>query len=711
MNLVIPNKVTNIHNNSQTYRVYDPGKAIGDTSPTLPDPPPPPQEDDGCGTIGMIIIIIIVIIVTIYTAGALAGTAGAAASAGGGGAAAGAGAGVAAGGTAAAAGTAATTFSTGLAVLGGTAGLGTAATIAIAATAGAVGSIVGQGLSIAAGYQDEFSWRQVGIAALGAGVTAGLGAAFGGAQSGGFATKFNLATKGTNTAAAINAAVNSVATQGVLLATGLQEKFDWKSVAASAVTAAVSNQISKSINTTAGADDSGNPIRTLSRFAANNPTTANFTTRLISGVTGAYIRHGITHNRIDFANVAADSVGSFLADEMVGGLSAPLETSKQLAIDYSLVEGDAQGPGLRLTNRDASAFERGYEDLLQDRRDIDTSYFDQPSQTSGDRILLAANGEVIQLETETVIGKRERSDYVGGIGPDYPSLQGTSTYGEIRNAPPAIFDSFGYRAATAPARALVGGLRELANIATDAVGSAAQGYYDLVNDTDNGHQFDSQLVNSIAERGVLATTGDLVKGLVSNAPGIGLIGGIYHRDPDSVGNGILGVLSAGAIAASRSTGLRYPNQLDSISEQSAVRLQSGGLKSRSVISPETAKDYLVDRLGWSQSRAQGYVDSFEGPIMARISRPGEGYLRYFDGESGTGNFITRSEFYSPVDARLGLNLDSEFTANIATASQTVNSTQRSIVFEGQVRDGREGVNQTLILDRTKFIFGPGYRYY
>ena len=135
----------------------------------------------------------------------------------------------------------------------------------------------GQGLSVATGYQDKFSWKQVGISALGAGISSGLGYAFNGAQ-GGLAAKAGLATKGTNTAAAINAGVNSVATQGVLLATGLQEKFDWKSVAASAVTAAVSNQISKSIYTV-GVDDSGNPIRKLSSFTANNPKAADFTTR------------------------------------------------------------------------------------------------------------------------------------------------------------------------------------------------------------------------------------------------------------------------------------------------------------------------------------------------------------------------------------------------------------------------------------------------
>src|SRR3954468_22411608 len=43
--LVIPNRITNLHNDYQTFQVYAPGMLIGDTSPTLPDPPPPPAPD------------------------------------------------------------------------------------------------------------------------------------------------------------------------------------------------------------------------------------------------------------------------------------------------------------------------------------------------------------------------------------------------------------------------------------------------------------------------------------------------------------------------------------------------------------------------------------------------------------------------------------------------------------------------------------------
>ena len=52
--LVIPNKVTNIHNNANTFRPYNPGEVIGNVDPTVP-PPPPPAGKGGCGGIGMIL--------------------------------------------------------------------------------------------------------------------------------------------------------------------------------------------------------------------------------------------------------------------------------------------------------------------------------------------------------------------------------------------------------------------------------------------------------------------------------------------------------------------------------------------------------------------------------------------------------------------------------------------------------------------------------
>jgi YD repeat-containing protein len=63
--LTIPNKVTNIHNNSGTYRVYNPGEAIGDINPTLPTAPPPPKKKKGCGGFAQLIVAVVTIAVSV----------------------------------------------------------------------------------------------------------------------------------------------------------------------------------------------------------------------------------------------------------------------------------------------------------------------------------------------------------------------------------------------------------------------------------------------------------------------------------------------------------------------------------------------------------------------------------------------------------------------------------------------------------------------
>lgn len=166
--LTVPNKVTNIHNNSETFRPYNPGEAIGNTQPTVPSPPPPPKPKKKCGGIAQIVMIVVAIVVTIYTAGAASAALGAASSALAGGASVGAAAaaGAAAAGTAIASGAA---FSAGIGALAG-------ASIGAAMVGAAVGSAASQLAGKAMGVVDSFSWSQVGMSALTAGVTAGVGA-------------------------------------------------------------------------------------------------------------------------------------------------------------------------------------------------------------------------------------------------------------------------------------------------------------------------------------------------------------------------------------------------------------------------------------------------------------------------------------------------------------------------------------------------------
>ena len=100
--------------------------------------------------------------------------------------------------------------------------------------------------------------------------------------------------------------MNSVATQGVLVATGLQDKFSWKSVAASAVGAAIGNQIGNSLGET--------------DWGKANPRAANVVGGVSSGLAAAAVRHGITGDDIDYSQVAAESfahgIGRIIANEL-----------------------------------------------------------------------------------------------------------------------------------------------------------------------------------------------------------------------------------------------------------------------------------------------------------------------------------------------------------------------------------------------------------
>jgi len=99
----------------------------------------------------------------------------------------------------------------------------------------AVGSIVSQGVGVATGIQGKFSWKSVGLAAIGGGVGAGLGLAAGLDKLGavGSALKNSF----------VRGATSSVIGQGIGLATGLQSKFSWSGVAAAGVGAFVGAQV------------------------------------------------------------------------------------------------------------------------------------------------------------------------------------------------------------------------------------------------------------------------------------------------------------------------------------------------------------------------------------------------------------------------------------------------------------------------------------
>ncbi|MHA6883124.1 hypothetical protein ACQUKF_24520, partial [Ralstonia pseudosolanacearum] len=293
----IPTRVGGTHNTANTFAPYDPSKVEGSTSPNLPAP----SSDDGggCGVIGQVIMIVVAIVVTIYTAGAAAGAFGAVAT-GTAGTTAGAVAGTEAA-LGAAAGTVGGTFTTGFAAMAG--GYG-AAGFGAAVVGGAVGSIASQAVGNAIGAQHGFSWGQVALSGVAAGLSAGVGAAASG-------TALAATQGGAGIAAGIGrAAIGSVVTQGVSVAVGLQDHFSWQQVAASALAGGVGAAIGEVADSAlAGSGLSAGVQKVVTGTAAG----------IAAGTTAAVMRGG----RVQIAQIAADAFGNALGSSLAEANSAP----------------------------------------------------------------------------------------------------------------------------------------------------------------------------------------------------------------------------------------------------------------------------------------------------------------------------------------------------------------------------------------------------
>ncbi|RZL01571.1 MAG: hypothetical protein EOP36_11020 [Rubrivivax sp.] len=247
--LSIPNKVTNLHNNSQTFKVYNAGEALGDVSPTLPDAPKPPPAKNNCGGVGMILMVVVAVVVSFFTAGAAAAALGP--------------------------------------VLAGALG-------------GAVGSIASQLVGLATGTISSFSWSGVAMGAISGGAAAGAGEILGALG----ATAENMTTVGF---AVTKAVVGNVIGQGVAQAVKLQSKFSWTAVAAAGAGAAASVGASSLLGDTLGNDLLGKTGGGLLRGTVSN---------MAGGWAGAVA----SHQKPNWAAIAAQSFGSALGDSIVGSI-------------------------------------------------------------------------------------------------------------------------------------------------------------------------------------------------------------------------------------------------------------------------------------------------------------------------------------------------------------------------------------------------------
>lgn len=234
----------------------------------------PGGQDKGCGTLGTIIVVIVAVVVAVYTGGAA------------------------------------------LAAMGTTVGTAsTGALVAAGAVGGAVGSIASQTVGVAIGAQDSFSWKGVALAAVGGGVGAGLG--------GLVSSSGNAFVDG-----AIRGAVGSSLTQGIAVATGLQQSFSWRSVAASAVSAGVGQGINAAMGY--------NPANGF-----------NFGKSLVSGLASSAAGQAVRGGKVNTATLATDVFGNVLSDSLVtanSSIPGPVSADERARDLGYFADGPGTGP-------------------------------------------------------------------------------------------------------------------------------------------------------------------------------------------------------------------------------------------------------------------------------------------------------------------------------------------------------------------------------
>jgi hypothetical protein len=302
----------------------------------VPAPPPAPNrggDDGGCGGLGSILIIAVAIVATIYTAGAAAGyfaTAGSTMAAGG--------------------------ASAVLAVMSGTAvgaGLTTGYTIAIAAGAAAVGSIASQGVAMAIGMQKDFSWNQVGQAALGGAITSGVGAGLN-----------SLATAGSLSPTMSSWVTDSSSWQGAALKAGVGSvinqaahggSFSWRQVVAASVSGAVATQLG-------GGQGRG--------FDAGNDF-AGFATKLAASTVSGWTSMAINANntgmsRSTLGGLFEASLGQAIGDTITGSAAQAEREQQQRDQLYGLASGSGK-PGLTVGVSASQAFSQSVDNGIADR--------------------------------------------------------------------------------------------------------------------------------------------------------------------------------------------------------------------------------------------------------------------------------------------------------------------------------------------------------
>jgi YD repeat-containing protein len=253
--LNIPSGVGTISNNAGTFKPYDAARITGDLNPLAL---PPAGRDADCGGMGKLVMVAIAVAVTAATGGA---------------------------------GGAINSFWTSFfnSTLGCTVTSTAVATAATAATAAAVGSIASQAVGMMTGDVATLDWKGVALSAISAGITQGLSGT----------PELSGARPVTR------AALGNAITQGVGVLTGLQQRFDWRGVAASALGSAVGERVGEALGLNSAELRSMTPAPELTFKSALKSFAAGLTSSMARG------------GRVAIQQVATDAFGTALGNLLV----------------------------------------------------------------------------------------------------------------------------------------------------------------------------------------------------------------------------------------------------------------------------------------------------------------------------------------------------------------------------------------------------------
>jgi len=203
----------------------------------------------------------------------------------------------------------------------------------LAAAAAAGGNLAGQVVASELKLQDGINWKSVAMSAVAGAVSVGVGA-FGSFDfTGGVIAR---------------AAVANATTQGIAVATGLQEKFDWRGVAAAAAGAAASQAMGGLLNSQGTGDGA-------LAAAATQTGVTRFVQAGLRGVAGGLVAAAARGGRISATQVVVDAFGNALGESLAA--SSDRDPSSMGYRNEMDRESDAYRPGFNYNYRNGSDVE------------------------------------------------------------------------------------------------------------------------------------------------------------------------------------------------------------------------------------------------------------------------------------------------------------------------------------------------------------------